>query len=138
MIFISRSSHSFDLRCESVCMLQVYFKLLYAGPPSVQLISAVDRCSSFNLMWEATFDSVCGNVSYTVRLLKDGNVVMMDTTMDLDYLFTDLDKSVRYSADVTATNMAGDSNTMILLPERITIKKSGMLYNCFEFVANNF
>jgi len=70
----------------------------------------MDACNFITINWIATAHPVCGNVSYTVRLLEDGEVVMMDTTMDTSYNFTGLNGSVNYTINVTATNSAGDSD----------------------------
>jgi len=115
-----------------ICFLSILC-LTFTGLPSVEIILVIDACNFITFNWITTAHPVCGNVSYTVRLLDDGEVVMMDATMETSYNFTGLNGSVNYSINVTATNNAGDSDPVTvqtgMSSSRIVIIRQSM-YDC--------
>lgn len=94
----------------------IILKFYFAGPPSVEFMSALDRCSSLTVYWMVTSDSSCGTVNYLLRLLNGQEVVRMVNITESNFTFESLVKNVNYSVEVNATNMAGDSGTVTLPP----------------------
>jgi len=85
----------------------------------------MDSCSNLAVSWTSDTNDVCGDVTYTVRLLQGGEVVRVNTTMENNFNFLSLNDTLSYSVNITASNMAGDSDPVSLSPGLISIETQG-------------
>jgi len=70
-----------------------------------------------------------------VRLLDNGELVMMDTTMNTSYTYAGLDEAVNYSINITATNMAGDSDSVTIQTGTSTSVISIIFQSMYDYTS---
>ena len=96
-------------------MILVY---LLTGPPGdiTDIIIPPDiiTACSFVVQWSRpSSDPVCGPVQYTVTILIEGGMLIInDNTMLTNYTVTELNGNIVYYVAVTASNNAGSSGSV--------------------------